>query len=319
MKQLYSKILSFFSPELMVELKRITYLDASNTEKGKMVESLLRSSDNESTKNFMPLGSGTNRLGLQIEDTVFKIALDRHGGIDNRREYRYTDKLQPYVIKVYECLEDGLIIACEPFIPMTEADFVENHNEIIRILKNISRNFFIGDIGYNKDNYANWGFRKTDKGVGILDFAYIYTVNYNIFRCPKCGSFLHYDDNYVDLVCDQCDEKFPFNFIRKRISKKAEMDEIGNITDSSYVIHSTHESVVENPDYTISLYNDEIKKREVRDLKKESKERNRRIIREMNRREHSTLIEKEADSPMSFNELMEKLSNKISAEEKEES
>ena len=99
MTQKRSLILQYFTPDLLTKLWLITKTSgASNNEKGQLVKETLR----ENNVPFSPLGSGTNRLGILIDGYSFKIALDEDGMIDNRREFLYTTKLQPYVIKVYE-------------------------------------------------------------------------------------------------------------------------------------------------------------------------------------------------------------------------
>lgn len=312
-KILYSKIKDIFSVDLMIELNAITYADATNKEKGDMIIDILRSHN----INSLPLGSGTNRIGLQIGDSVFKIALDHHGKIDNKREFKYTDKLQPYVIKVYECLTDGLITSCEPYIPISLSEMEDEKDEILAILRDISKNFFIGDIGFNKDNYKNWGRRKTDKKIGILDFAYIYSVSYQTFRCTcEAKSFLKYDKNYVDLICPSCGERFPFGIIRRRISKKDEAEEIGNLEESSYVLHGPTEIVEENKNYTISLYDDPNEKDTIDRkhlLKMKNKEINRRLDGKIK------FNERELDSPDTFEDLVKSLDKKIQEKERIES
>lgn len=302
-RKIRSRIHQIFSTEVLIDLMYVTYMELNNKERGDEIQRRLK----EHGIKFLSLGSGTNRLGIQIEDTVFKIALDNHGMIDNKREFKYTDKLQPYVIKVYECTPDGLVMACEPFSPLSKDDMTRYKDEMLEILAKISRHFFIGDIGYNSDNYANWGIRKTDKKLGILDFAYIYTVNYNIFSCDNCESrsFLKYDKNYINLVCPACGTNYTFGQIRKRISKKVEKEEIGDITSLSYNITKPVEIVQENRDYTISLYADEMREMEESNLKTERKKRNREIIELIDHSSNQSFDEYEVDDPTSFKEILQ--------------
>ena len=94
-----SIILQYFTPEILVKIQLITKTaGASNNDKGQMIKELLT----ENNVPFSSLGSGTNRLGLLIDGYAVKIALDEDGMIDNRREFKYTEVLQPYVVKVYE-------------------------------------------------------------------------------------------------------------------------------------------------------------------------------------------------------------------------
>lgn len=299
-KTVRSKILEIFSVDLLIDLNYITYMDINNKQKGDEVQKKLK----EYGIKFLPLGSGTNRLGLQIDDTVYKIALDKHGMIDNKREFKYTDKLQPYVIKVYECTPDGMVMACEPFSPLSEVEMMEAKEEMLEILGKISKHFFIGDIGYNRDNYANWGRRKTDKSLGILDFAYIYSVDYNTFRCNQCDNrgFLKYDKNYVNLICPHCGAEYTFGQIRRRITRSDEAREIGDIRKISYNLSKPCEIVQENRDYTISLYGQLMDEKEKMDEKEARRKRNREIIEQLD--SYDPFDEFEPDDPTSFSEIM---------------
>ena len=302
-KLIRSRIKEIFSVDLLIELNYVTYMDINNKQKGDEVQKILK----DKGIKFLPLGSGTNRLGIQIDDTVYKIALDKHGMIDNKREFKYTDKLQPYVIKVYECTPDGMVMACEPFSPLSEVEMKESRDEMIEILSKIAKHFFIGDIGFNTDNYANWGRRKTDKSLGILDFAYIYSVDYNTFRCNQCveRGFLKYDKNYVNLICPHCGAEYTFGAIRRRITRKDESREIGDIRELSYNITSPVEVVKENRDYTISLYGQIMDEREKTDKKKLEKIRNRKIAEELDK--VRPFDEFEVEDPTSFNELISQI------------
>lgn len=308
-KVLQSKLKRLFPIELLIDLNYITYTDNNNTRKGKMIEEKLV----EYKIDFLKLGSGTNRIGIQIEDFIVKIALDTHGKMDNRREFKYTDKLQPFVIKVYECLLDGLIITCEALTLISEEEFTAAKSEIIPILSNISKNFFIGDIGFDSKNYANWGRRKSDKSLCILDFAYVYSVGYQTFTCTceLSQPFLRYDQNYVYLICPVCGRKWAFGEIRKRISKQSEAAEVGNVGDISYNLRNSTEVVDENPNYTISLYNESMKKEEERKEKDDKKRRNREIIEKIDRVNTCGLDEFAPDDPTSFEELIARLKHQI--------
>lgn len=305
-KIIRSRIKEFFPTELLIEFNKILYMDVNTRERGDIVKKKM----SDFGIDFSPIGSGTNRIGVQIGDTVFKIALDDHGKTDNQREFKYTDKLQPFVIRVYECLPDGLIAACEPFTLISETEFEESKEEIFDILNRISKHFFIGDIGYTTKNWQNWGRRKTDHHIGILDFAYIYTVDYSLFRCD-CPSqpFLRYDENYINLICPVCGKVWTFGQIRKRLSRKQEKAEIGDITKLSYNIHGPSEIVDVNLNYTISLY-DDYKKQEKMTKKQLEKKKNKEALERLKERETHTIDEFEVDDPTSFEELMKMLDEK---------
>ena len=310
-KKLTSRIKRIFPTQLLIDFNEIMYTDVTNEERGKLVKQRLR----DYGIDFFPLGSGTNRLGIQIEDAVYKIALDRHGTIDNRREFKYTDRLQPYVIKVYETTVDGLVASCEPYTIISAEEFTESEAEIRQILKEISKHFFIGDIGFNLKNYVNWGRSKVTGKIGILDFAYVYTVSYNVFRCD-CPSrpFLAFDSNYDKLICPECGKSWTFGEVRKRISKKNEADEIGDMRSLSYNLHLPVEVLDENKNYTISLYNT-AEQQERYNKKRMEKIRNREIIEKMEQREQQSFNEFEPDEATSFEELMKLINERYPVEE----
>lgn len=252
MTQKRSLILQYFTPDLLTKLWLITKTSgASNNERGQMIKDTLR----ENNVPFSPLGSGTNRLGILIDGYAFKIALDDDGMIDNRREFLYTTKIQPYVIKVYEISPMGLVAVTEYLTIFTYDDYREHADEMRDILKEVSRSFLIGDVGITGKNYVNWGFRD-DGTIAMLDFAYIYSVKYKLFTC-SCSddAILDYDEDFVKLICPLCGRRYTFGSIRKKVTKKQQEEEIGSIDDQGYILRKPLESVPEiiqyEPKYTV--------------------------------------------------------------------
>lgn len=239
-----------FTTEILFELDRLSMNhDVDNNTKGVAINQMLTAYK----VPFKPLGSGTNRYAVLIEDYVFKFALDEDGKTDNKREFIYSRVLQPYVIKVYECMKNGLISTCEYFEVFSEEDFYRTSNQVQmkKILKDLSENYLIGDIGIYKKNYTNWGYRQTDGSIGILDFAYCYNLTYQVFQCTCADrGILHYDENYNQLICEFCGKKHTFWEVRKRISRKQEQAEIGDISKKGYVLRSEWETQKVNPEFT---------------------------------------------------------------------
>ena len=243
-----SLIAKYISPDLYVELFKVTMLaNVNNNNRGLMIENLL-------TKFNVPwtrLGTGTNRIGVLIDGYVFKFALDKDGMIDNRREMLYTKDLQPYVIKVYECVPNGIVAVSEYVNSFSISDYhnPENRAQMRKILEEISSMFFIGDVGFSTDNYGNWGVR-SDGNICMLDFAYVYSSSYKTFLCGCDDStLLVYDRDYVNLVCPRCGRKYTFGQIRKRITRKVQEEEIGDIRRLSYNIHNEEEEVELVPEF----------------------------------------------------------------------
>ena len=102
-----------------------------------------------------------------------------------------------------------------------------------------------------------------------MDFAYIYSVNYNIFTCDECGphSILHYDRNYDKLECSHCGRKYSFSQIRKRITKAKQEEEIGDIRRLGYNITKDEEEVEYEPTFEPKEHNKKAKKELTEDEK----------------------------------------------------
>lgn len=248
-----SLIQKYFPPELYLELMKVTMMyDLDNNSKGNIIKSILDKNSDYPVHypvDFYPLGSGTNRLGLLIDGYAFKFALDADGMIDNRREMLYTKNLQPYAIKVYECMPNGLVANSEYIQAFTLDEFRRHKDEMREILAMVSEQFLIGDVGITDKNYGNWGI-KPDGQIAMLDFAYIYNVKYNLFSC-SCSddSMLIYDDDFVNLTCNRCGRKYTFADLRKRITRKQQEDEIGDIRRLSYNITKEFEEVELVPEF----------------------------------------------------------------------
>ena len=241
-----SLILKYFTPDICLEVFKTTLMgEIDNNTRSYYIKELL-------TKYNIPytgLGNGTNRMGVLIDGYVFKIALDDDGMIDNKREMLYTKAIQPDVIKVYECIPNGLIAVCEYVSIFTLNDFNKYQEEMLEILTRISENFFIGDVGISPKNYVNWGIRN-DGSICILDFAYIYATAFRTFLCDcEDEGVLRYDKNRVNLICPACGKKYTFGDIRRRITRKQQAEEIGDITRVGYVLHHPEEVVTVVPEF----------------------------------------------------------------------
>jgi predicted RNA-binding Zn-ribbon protein involved in translation (DUF1610 family) len=224
--------------------------DVDNNTKGYELKRLL----DEYGVNYSSLGSGTNRFGILIDGYAVKFALDPDGMIDNKREFLYSKRLHPYVVKVYECSEDGLIAVTE-YVEVFNLDaFYQYQKQMRAILSDITQSFLVGDVGITGKNYINWGIRHTMQGeeICILDFAYIYDVKYGIFKCT-CDNetFLEYDRDFVSFHCPRCGKKYLFGEVRRKVTKKAQNQEIGDITKLGYVLDEECKRLPVNPKFSI--------------------------------------------------------------------
>lgn len=226
MRTFRSRILQYFPMELLVKLYLISINhDVNNNDKTPKIVELLKEFD----VPFTPLGNGTNRYGILIDGYAFKIALDDAGRMDNRREFHYAKKLYPYVVKVYECMENGLLAVFEYVTIFSYDEYLAAQDDMREILSEISHRYLIGDIGVSQENYVNWGTRQNGD-VCIMDFAYIYSLSYRGFQCTcEDQGTLEFDQDFNHLVCPFCHTKWEFSDIRRRISKADEEKEIGNI------------------------------------------------------------------------------------------
>lgn len=282
-KNYRSLILERFSPELCIELEKIARtLSVDNNTKMALISEKL----SEYGVPFSKLGGGTNRYGIMIDGYAVKIAYDRDGMIDNKREFIYSLALQPYVVKTYECNETGLISVCEYVMSFTENDIADRQNQakMREILKEISSQFFIGDVGIATKNYGNWGIRRDTGELVILDYAYIYIVGFKQFQCSCAGQgILYYDREFNNLICPICGKKYTFRQLRKKISRKDQDEEIGKISERGYVIHEPNEQLPFNHHFVLDATNT-IRKR----IEKEEKRQERLALYEAQKRKSVT-------------------------------
>jgi hypothetical protein len=232
-----SLILEYFTPDVCIRLEKIVRsYSINNNQKMDEINKVLR----EYKIPFSPLGGGTNRYGILIDGYAVKIAYDKDGMVDNKREFMYSLNLQPYVIKTYECSVTGLLSVCEYVMAFTESEACDRkvQNKMREILKEISSQFFIGDVGITTKNYGNWGRRRDSDDIVILDYAYIYAVAFKQFQCSDDGGTLYYDRDFINLICPTCGKKYSFAQLRKKITKEDQKAEIGDITEKGYVVDS---------------------------------------------------------------------------------
>lgn len=247
--KLRSYILEFFPFEAILDFYKLTMeLGITNNEKRDEMIGIL----NKYNIPHEPIGPGTNRYTALIDGYIMKFCLDTDGMIDNLREFKYSMVLQPYVLKVYECLPDGLIMVCEYVEIMTEDRFTnsEIRQRMLTMLEDISNQYFIGDIGLDIKNIKNWGFRKNiNRDLVILDFAYCYALSFKAFKCDcSPGAILYYNEKYTHLICPKCGKTYSFSDIRRRISREDQKKEIGDIRKIGYVISNPVEVQVLDPE-----------------------------------------------------------------------
>ena len=183
---------------------------------------------------FVVNGGATNRVVVTIDGYIFKFAVDRQGYVDNLVEYSICRELQPYVVKAYET--NGYILVAEGVKTMSLDEFKLRRSDIERVLSTLAQDYLLGDVGFTKKNFENWGVRD-DGSVVILDYAYIHRGTEELFTCEVCGcGILHYDSTFTYLKCSNaadCGAQFQY-IDRKRIQgDQVDLDMIAEAKDYS--------------------------------------------------------------------------------------
>lgn len=148
--------------------------------------------------------------------------------VDNLAEFKRSSELPMYLAKTYET--NYLINVAEYVLVIEKDAFIHNEDGIKAILADISKDYLFDDVGYNLKNYCNWGARFDTNGEDdllILDYGYLYPLfgqnREELFRCPKCGSRLHWNPSYTEFVCmgsngsERCSARFSPMAIRRNM------------------------------------------------------------------------------------------------------
>lgn len=181
---------------------------ADNNDKADMIRVMFASKEFKDlgVNNFTELGTGTNRIAFLHNGLVYKIALDRRGFVDCYTEFKRSIELPMYLVNTYET--NMLINVCEYVTLIDQDEFADNEEVVKAILEDISNDYVFNDLGYSNKNYCNWGHRPNPDGTAdlvILDYGYLYPLTGQnqdeLFRCPKCGDRLHWNNNYTAFLC----------------------------------------------------------------------------------------------------------------------
>ena len=98
-------------------------------------------------------------------------------------------------------------------------EFVKQKARILDILDLLSSEYLLGDMGWTKKNYCNWGYRKNSKDLVILDYGHMLKIDPDKMICQDCGGFLHYNSTFTEIQCISCSKKTDFMNMKSRISK----------------------------------------------------------------------------------------------------
>lgn len=127
-----------------------------NDIKIKMLNTIMKS------KGFSRLSGGTNRMVYRYLDDpsfVLKVAIDRVGMQDSLAEYRNQHRLKPYVCKIFDVTQDGLMATVERVYPISSKEEFEAVQEEIfyLIVTKIIGKYVAEDIG--KSYFMNYGMK----------------------------------------------------------------------------------------------------------------------------------------------------------------
>lgn len=284
-----SKIKTLFSEELLKLIGSIcdTKRVDSSQRKMKLLQQLLKRYE----VRFDVLGGATNRLALFIDGYAVKFAMDRQGYKDNLMEYALSRELQPYVTKTYE--SNGYILIAEAVKTMTLDDFRLRKPDIMAVLRVLGTDYLLGDVGYIKKNFTNWGIRDNGQVV-ILDFAYIHRGTENLFTCDVCGSgLLVYDSTYSYLRCNNstvCTTKYTYHERKVIQGDQVDIDMIDDAKSESVIIGPgcTTKTVMSTDGYLSNSSNQMIET--VEDYKKYVKDVKYMLYDDFNANEAADLI-----------------------------
>lgn len=185
---------------------------SSNIEKMKLAMKVML----EDRKDVIQIGGATNRIVVQLEGYIIKIAVDSQGYEDNLMEFSICEELYPDVTKSFET--NGYILVAQTVRLPTKEEWRQRKAEVLRILDRLSKDYLLGDVGYDDLNRTNWGITDDNRMV-ILDYAYVHRATEKLFTCPECGDgILTYDQNYTVLMCAntvQCHARYTYSEMKR--------------------------------------------------------------------------------------------------------
>lgn len=191
------------------------------SKKYKMIEELL------ARYGLVHLASGTNRKTFYSKwdpSVIFKIGVDRTGKEANLAEVQSQQILRPYCVRIFQVLPDGLISLQERVDTMTWEDYNHRYAGLIFdiIMGLIYNGFIMEDIG--KNFFRNWGIRSTNRIPVLLDFPYVYKIDWSKLRCIhtdpltgiQCDGYLDYDYRGMnEIICTKCGTRYSAAYLAK--------------------------------------------------------------------------------------------------------
>lgn len=168
---------------------------------------------------FTEVGTGTNRFIIKYDGYAVKIALDREGIADNKQEWVMAEMLAPDAAMAHEISKGGHLLVATYAPAFTSYTEMQGYGiQIKNILERWGSRFLLGDVGYNKVNYANWGLLG-GKPV-CIDYAYIFPASMDLFKCNcGCKRMKFVDDTCSEYKCVECGREYQDRELRCKISQ----------------------------------------------------------------------------------------------------
>ena len=179
---------------------------------------------------FKPLGVGTNRAAFLKDGYVYKIALDTYGLEDNMSEFKRSKEYPEYLARAYEICYENTVLVSEYVNLLMQEEWETAKSKMEYILKKLSQDYVMRDLGLTQKNFCNWGWRTKDKSLVILDYAYLYPIkgNEHALIC-NCGSRIKVDDTFTIYKCTNpnCGLKYtPMEILNKMAVDRVAMENL---------------------------------------------------------------------------------------------
>lgn len=218
-----SRIDKRFPDKLLKKINKVIDGTKTNLQKFQKIEELA------DEYGFKLVGRGTNRLVVvakKSHDYVFKIAVDEDGRFANGNSFQ-NGVLHKRWATSHEIDEMQTVCVQDRHKVMTKDEFKSYKDEILKVLKGLSKHYILFDVGYTTRCYKNWAIDKNGKAI-CIDHGYVEPITEDTdFRCRavtmkgkgkserliQCKGTLEYNKFFTKLVCDKCGTEFDANIL----------------------------------------------------------------------------------------------------------
>lgn len=204
--------------------------------------------------SYLKIGTGTNRIIIRYKGYAIKTALDFEGVADNKQEWAMAEELYPHVSYSHDISSGGNFLV-EDYAPAFTSfvEMAQYRTTIMKILSNWSKKYLLGDVGFSKINYANWGL--LNGRPVCIDYAYIFPASMDLFRCI-CGSkSISPSSDFTSYKCDRCGKTYQDRDIRAKISQQERLRLFNRVDgivlrepSEVHMVSSKYNKIDTNPD-----------------------------------------------------------------------